>query len=317
MMLRHCLYYIAAILCLLSISSLSWSDTYPERPITLVVPYGAGGTTDISARQLAKRAEPLLGQPIVVENRPGGGGINAMRSVAYAEPDGYTVIATTSSPSFVTPALRSVGYDVAHDFTPILNYSGPYHGVLVAADSPYHTLDDLLNAAQTGTRLTYATAGALSGARLSFTALSRETGAHLQHVPFNGAASATAALLGGHVDIALVPAYRDLVNDGSLRLLAVLDHHQDPDFPSVPTLSQAGYHIEFPSIVGLMAPAGTPENRMQVLRSAFSEAASSDGFAKVMEKLNQPVRLMSGDELAVLIQKNLKSYQALAEALKR
>lgn len=316
-MLLRCLYAVVA-LFLLSVSPLSWSsDAYPERPITLVVPYGAGGTTDISARQLAKRAEPLLGQPIVVENRPGGGGINAMRSVAYADSDGYTVIATTSSPSFVTPALRPVGYDVTQDFTPILNYSGPYHGVLVASNSPYHTLDELLNAARTGTRLTYATAGALSGARLSFTALSRETGAHLQHVPFNGAASATAALLGGHVDIALVPAYRDLVNDGALRLLAVLDHNPDPDFPSVPTLSQAGYHIEFPSIVGLMAPAGTPENRIQVLQSVFSEVVRSQDFAQVMDKLNQPVRLMSGDELSVLIEKNLKNYQALAEALKR
>ncbi len=308
---------IALATALLLVTTTAWAESFPSRPVTLVVPYGAGGTTDISARQLAKLAEPILGQPVVVENHPGGGGINAMRSVARATPDGYTLIATTSSPSFVTPALRDVGYDPIQDFLPLLNYSGPYHGVLINADSPYRTLDELLEAARNGTRLTYATAGALSGARLSFTALSRETHADLQHVPFDGASSATAALLGHHVDIALVPAYRDLVNDGRLRLLAVLDDGRDPDFPSVPTLAQSGHDIEFPSIVALMAPRGTPAGRIDTLRDAFTQAASSDAFAKVMKKLNQPVRLMSGEALEAVIEKNLTDYRELASELKK
>lgn len=315
-MLFHRL-FIAIATLFLCVTSTARGDTFPSRPITLIVPYGAGGTTDIAARQLAKLTEPLLGQPIVVEDHPGGGGINAMRYVARAEPNGYTLIATTSSPAFVMPALRPVGYDPISDFTPLLNYSGPYHGVLVNADSPYRTLDDLLKAAQTGTRLTYATAGALNGARLSFTALSRETHADLQNVPFDGASSATAALLGHHVDIALVPAYRDLVNDGRLRLLAVLDAEQDPDFPSVPTLTQAGHDIEFPSIVGLMAPRNTSVTRIDTLRDAFTQAASSDVFADVMKKLSQPVRLISGDVLEGVIEKNLATYRQLAEELKR
>ncbi|WP_110675039.1 tripartite tricarboxylate transporter substrate binding protein [Salinicola sp. RZ23] len=314
--LRHHLLWILVAL-LLAVSTSAWSADYPARPITLVVPYGAGGTTDISARQLAKLAEPLLGQPVVVENRPGGGGVNAMRAVSRADADGYTLIATTSSPTFVTPALRRVGYDPLQDFLPLLNYSGPYHGVLVSADSPYHSLDALLAATQDGKRLSYATAGALSGARLAFTQLARETGAQLQHVPFNGASGATAALLGQHVDIALVPAYRDLVKDGRLRLLAVLDDQPDPDFPEVPTLEQAGYDIQFPSIVALMLPRGVAEERVETLRRAFTEAAASPAFAKVMKKLNQPVRVLPGPALAAVIEKNLHAYQQLAEALKR
>jgi len=313
----HTLAIMGAAAVLLLISPSAWSDAFPTRSVTLVVPYGAGGTTDISARQLAKLAEPRLGQPVVVENRPGGGGINAMRSVSSAAPDGYTLIATTSSPTFVTPALRAVGYDPLEDFTPLFNYSGPYHGVLVNADSPYHSLDELLEAATSGTRLTYATAGALSGARLSFTSLSRETEADLQHVPFDGASSATAALLGHHIDIALVPAYRDLVEDDRLRLLAVLDDSPDPDFPEVPTLTQAGYDIEFPSIVALMAPQGTPDERLEILQEAFAPAAASDEFADVMTRLNQPVRLMNSTELRAVIEKNLAAYRQLASELKR
>ncbi|TQS70743.1 tripartite tricarboxylate transporter substrate binding protein [Rhodobacteraceae bacterium] len=287
---------------------------YPTRPITLVVPYGAGGTTDISARQMATMAEKILGQPIVVENQPGASGTNAMRSVASAEPDGYTLIATTSSPSFVTPALRDVGYDPQADFIPILNYSGPFHGVVVPANSPYDTLDALIEGAKSGA-VTYGTAGAMGGAHLAFASVAKDTGAMLQHVPFDGASKATAAVLGGHVDAALVPAYRDLVQDGQLRLLGVLDGTNDPDFPDAPTLKEAGLAVEFPSIVGIMAPAGTDPAIIAKLESAFTEVASSDDFETFMTDLGQPVRIMSGKDLAATIQENLAAYREIAKDL--
>ena len=287
---------------------------YPTRPITLVVPYGAGGTTDISARQMATMAEKILGQPFVVENQPGASGTNAMRAVASAEPDGYTLIATTSSPSFVTPALRDVGYDTLADFTPIMNYSGPFHGVVVPADSPYDTLDALIEGAKSGA-VTYGTAGAMGGAHLAFASVAKDTGTILQHVPFDGASKATAAVLGGHVDAALVPAYRDLVQDGQLRLLGVLDGTNDPDFPDAPTLKEAGLAAEFPSIVGIMAPAGTDPAIIAKLESAFTEVASSDEFKTFMTGLSQPVRIMSGEDLAATIEENLAAYREIAKDL--
>ena len=287
---------------------------YPSRAITLVVPYGAGGTTDISARQIASMAEDLLGKPIVVENQPGASGTNAMRAVAGADPDGYTLIATTSSPSFVTPALRDVGYDTLQDLVPILNYSGPYHGVLVSSDSAYESLDALIEGAKSEP-VTYGTAGAMGGAHLAFASVAKETGAKLQHVPFDGAAKATAAVLGGHVDAALVPAYRDLVQDGQLRLLGVLDGSNDPDFPDAPTLKEAGLAAEFPSIVGIMAPAGTDPEILATLEAAFTEVASSDEFKTFMTDLSQPVRIMSGADLARTIEDNLTAYREIAKDL--
>ncbi|WP_269367522.1 Bug family tripartite tricarboxylate transporter substrate binding protein [Sulfitobacter sp. G21635-S1] len=302
-----------ASLTLMPFAALAQSD-YPNRPITLVVPYGAGGTTDISARQLAAMAEKVLGQPIVVENQPGASGTNAMRAVAAADPDGYTVIATTSSPSFVTPALRDVGYDTLTDFIPILNYSGPFHGVVVPADSPYATLDALIDGAKSGV-VTYGTAGAMGGAHLAFASVAKDTGAKLQHVPFDGASKATAAVLGSHVDAALVPAYRDLVLDGQLRLLGVLDGTNDPDFPDAPTLKEAGLAAEFPSVVGIMAPDGTDPAIIAKLEAVFSQVASTDEFKTFMTDLSQPVRIMSGAELGKTIEENLNAYREIAKDL--
>ena len=306
---------VASTICLTAMSASA--QDYPERPVTIIVPYGAAGTTDISARKLASMSESVLGQPIVVENRPGGSGTNAMRSVANAKPDGYTLIATTSSPLFVTPAIRPVGYDPIKDFTPILNYSGPYHGVLVKADSPYHSLKEVIEAGKSGKTISYGTAGAMGGAHLAFESIARETGSKLKHVPFNGASAATAALLGGHVDVALVPAYRDLVNDGQLSLLGVLDGSRDPDFENVPTVKEAGYSVEFPSIVGIVAPAGTADAITSQLETIFTDVAKSEEFKEFMTKLNQPVRIMSGKELEETIKTNLEAYQQVAKELSK
>ncbi|SFO75624.1 Tripartite-type tricarboxylate transporter, receptor component TctC [Cohaesibacter marisflavi] len=293
------------------------ADNYPDHAVKIIIPYGAGGTTDTSARQLASQTEKLLGQPIVVENMPGGSGANAMRAVAAADADGYTLIAATSSPSFVTPALRPVGYDPLKDFEPVLNYSGPYHGVLVKADSPYKTFEDMIEAAKSGTSLSFGTAGALGGAHLAFTSVAKQSGGALQHVPFNGASAATAAVLGGHVDISLVPAYRDLVQDGQLRLLGVLDGSRDPEFPDSPTLNDLGYKAEFPSIVGILAPAGTDPAIISKLETAFTKAASSDEFKKFMTKLGQPVRIMSGEALKKTISENFYAYQEIAKEISK
>jgi tripartite-type tricarboxylate transporter receptor subunit TctC len=158
-------------------------------------------------------------------------------------------------------------------------------------------------------------AGAMGGAHLAFTAVAKKTGGKLQHVPFNGAAAATAAVLGNHVNVALVPAYRDLVRDNKLRLLAVLDGTRDPDFPDVPTLKDAGFDIEFPSIVGILAPAKADPSVTAKLEKVFTDVASSKDFKDFMTKLSQPVRIMSGKELGKTIAGNLQAYRELAKEM--
>ena len=155
----------------------------------------------------------------------------------------------------------------------------------------------------------------MGGAHLAFASVAKETGAQLQHVPFDGASKATAAVLGGHVNAALVPAYRDLVQDGQLRLLGVLDGTNDPDFPDAPTLKEAGLAAEFPSIVGIMAPDGTDPAIIAKLEAAFTEVAMSDDFKTFMTDLSQPVRIMSGADLGKTIEENLNAYREIAKDL--
>lgn len=292
------------------------SSEYPNKPITIVVPFAAGGTTDISARKLGSLVEERVGQPVVIQNQPGGSGTNALRMVSRKKADGYTVVAITSSPVFVTPALRPVGYDPVKDFTAIMNYSGPVHGILVDANSKYDSFEDLLNQAKNGQKVTYGTSGALSGANLAFDRLAKEIDANLEHIPFDSASKAIAGVLGHHVDVALVPAYKDLVTSGKLKLLGVIDENQDEDFPEAKTLKQMGYDIAFPSIVGIAASSNTPNEIVDYLENAFTEAASSEEFAKFMQSINQPVRIFSGEELQKLIAENLKAYQEQAKSMK-
>ncbi|MGE4527552.1 MAG: tripartite tricarboxylate transporter substrate binding protein [Rhodospirillaceae bacterium] len=283
---------------------------YPSQPIKVLIPFAAGGTTDVSFRKLGSIVEKTLKQPIVIENKPGGSGTIAIGTVARSKPDGYTLGAITSSPAFITPGLRDVGYDPAKDLTPILNYSGPHHGVVVLASSKWKTMADLIADAKAnpGT-ITYGTAGTFAGAHISFLYLEHLTGAKFTHVPFKGQSPATAALLGGHVSMALVPAYADYVKAGKVRVLADMDVSRDPEIPDVPTWHELGYDWEFPSVVGLVAPANLPEDIRAKLEAAFMQAAATPEFKEFMDKVHQPVRLMDGAAFGKLIVKNALAYK--------
>jgi len=290
---------------------------YPDRPIKILIPYSAGGTTDVGARMLASIAEKKLGQPVVVENKPGGSGTVALAACANAKPDGYTIVAITSSPYFVTPLLRKVTYNPISDLVPIMNYSGPYHAITVPASSDWKTLQDLVQFGKDKpNQATFGTAGTFSGAHISMLFVEKQTGAKFIHIPFKGANAALAALLGGHVSFAIIPNYAEQVRAGNFRLLAVLDGTRNPDFPDVPTLRELGYDWEFTSIVGFAAPKGTPNSIVKKLEETFMSAASSEEFKKFMKKVNLPVRLMNKDEFTNVLKKNYYGYQKAIKELK-
>lgn len=290
---------------------------YPERPIKILIPYSAGGTTDVGARMLASIAEKKFEQPIIVENRPGGSGTVALAACAKAKPDGYTIVAITSSPYFVTPHLRKVPYDPITDLVPIMNYSGPFHGITVPASSEWNTFEDLIQFGKDKPYMaTYGTAGAFSGAHISMLFLEKQAGGNFTHVPFKGSNAATAAVLGGHVSLAVIPKYADHVRAGNFRVLAVMDGTRDPDFPDVPTVREMGYDWEFASIVGFAAPKGTPDSIVNKLEESFIEAASSAEFQSFMKKSNLPVRIMNTEEFTDVLKKNYYGYQTAIKELK-
>ncbi len=290
---------------------------YPDRPIKVIIPYGAGGTTDIAVRMLASIAEKDLGQPVVVENKPGGSGTIGLAAVAKAAPDGYTLIAITSSPYFITPHLRKVSYNPVEDFAPIMNYSGPHHGVVVPSSSEFHSFKDLIDYGKKnpGT-LTYGTAGTFAGAHISMLYMEKLTGAQFTHLPFKGSAAATAAVLGGHVNFALVPAYSDHIKAGSVRVLAVLDETKDVENPEIPTIGELGYDWAFVSVVGLAAPAKTPGEVIAKLEKAFIKAAGADEFKQFMAKANLPIEIMNSEDFGKVLKKNYARYGKAIKELK-
>jgi tripartite-type tricarboxylate transporter receptor subunit TctC len=244
----------------------AWAATaqeqdYPKKQIDLIVPFVAGGTTDNIARLVAQRFGDSWSQTVVVNNRPGGGGIIATHTVAKAPPDGYTLLVTTIGFA-ITPALQKLPYDPLKDFAPITELASLPLMLVVHPSVPATTLPELIALAKAKPGgLDYASAGIGTSPHLAAEMFKSMAGVDLVHVPFKGNAEANNALLGGHVKIyfALVPAVLQHVKAGTLRALAVTTEQRLPYLPEVPTIAELGFPgYEISSWQGVFAPAGTP-----------------------------------------------------------
>jgi tripartite-type tricarboxylate transporter receptor subunit TctC len=235
---------------------------YPKRQIDLIVPFVAGGTTDNIARLVAQRFGDSWSQTVVVNNRPGGGGIIATHTVAKAPPDGYTLLVTTIGFA-ITPALQKLPYDPLKDFAPITELASLPLMLVVHPSVPATSLQELVALAKAKPGgLDYASSGIGTSPHLATEMFKSMAGVDLVHVPFKGNAEANNALLGGHVKIyfALVPAVLQHVKTGMLRPLAVTTERRLSYLPDVPTIAELGYPgYEISSWQGVFAPAGTPK----------------------------------------------------------
>ena len=262
-------------------SSNATAQDYPTRPITLVVPYAAGGGNDIMARTAADKMSPALGQQIVIENRGGAGGSIATRQVAHATPDGYTLGLGGTGTLAVDPTLyRNAGYDPRKDFAPI-GLIGTSALVLVIHPSiPAHNVKELIAYAKANPgKLNFASAGVGSGIHLAAEYFKVQAGIEMTHVPYKGSAPALADLVGGHVSMyfSSLPPAIGLVKDGKIRALAVTGLKRSPIFPELPTVSESGLPgFEAVLHYGIVAPAGTPKPIVQKLNAALRQAVMSD-----------------------------------------
>ena len=264
------------------------AQDYPTRPITLVVPYPAGGGNDVLARLVAERMSKSLGGTIVVENRGGAGGTIATRQVAKSPPDGYTMLIATSSLA-INPALYpNVGYDPRKDFAPIGLLASGANVVLVHPTVPAKSIPELiaLAKAQPG-KLNFASTGSGSSVHLAAELFAAMAGIKINHVPYRGSGPALNDLLGGHVTMmfATLPSAMGIVAGGKARALAVTGAKRSDAFPDLPTIAEAGlpgYAAELH--YGLVAPAGTPRPIVDKLNAAL-RAALSD--ATLRERLGR------------------------------
>jgi tripartite-type tricarboxylate transporter receptor subunit TctC len=281
------------------VSVASAAEVFPTRSITLIVPYPAGGATDLLARPLADEAKKSLGQTIVVDNRAGGGGAVGVGAIVGKKPDGYLLAVAVES-LHRNSFINKLPFDTVKDLTPIIAFSGNLYGICVRADSPYKTLKDLLNYAKANPgKLSYMASGVGTSGHISMEELAVKAGGlKLSHVPSKGDQESSAALLGGHVDaISTSAGFIPLVEAGQLRLLATYTSKRTKKFPNVPTVEELGYGVVQEAPIGIFGPKGMPADIVKVLHDAFKKAMGSQVFLTTMDKFQQPPVYMNPAEL--------------------
>ncbi|VTU29829.1 Argininosuccinate lyase [Variovorax sp. PBS-H4] len=237
---------------------------YPNKPIKVVVGYSAGGPTDVLARVLGQEIGTSLGQPVVIENKPGVNGNIATDYVRNAAPDGYTLIVNTISHN-VNPLLQPdrIKYDPVKDFTPVSMVAVLPQLIVVAGDSPYKTLGDLVKKAQSApSAVSYGTAGVGGSAHLAAALLEQRSNTKMNHIPFKGNAPALTEVIAGRVDFMFYPmvGVSEFVTSGKVRILAATTAKRHPDYPQVPTTAELGFpgFEDYAQPIGFIAPAGLP-----------------------------------------------------------
>jgi tripartite-type tricarboxylate transporter receptor subunit TctC len=271
------------------------AQDYPERPITLVVPYAAGGGNDVMARLVAEKMSKTLGQQIVIENRGGAGGSIATRMVAKAAPDGYTLGLGGTGTLAVSPTLyTNVGYDPRKDFAPVGLIATSALVVLVHPSLPVKNLKELIALAkQQPGQLNFASAGVGSGMHLGTELFELMAEVKLTHIPYKGTGPALTDLLGGHVKLyfSSLPPAIPLVQSGKVRALAVTGPKRSTIFPDLPTVAESGLPgYEAVLHYGIVAPAGTPRPIIDKLNAALRQAvASPDVHEKIAADGAEPL----------------------------
>lgn len=289
---------------------------FPERPITLIVPWDAGGSTDQTARALAKAAEAHLGQPVVVVNKPGASTTLGMSELAAARPDGYT-IGTLSSTTYLIPLRgRAVPYDMLKSFAYVSYYGDNLIGIAVLADSKWQSLKDLVEDGKASPgKIKYGTAGVGSTQHLTTEAVQLATGAKFVHVPQKGSAASGPALLGRHVDfITETSVWAPHVEAKAVRLLAITTPSRADAYPQVPTLKELGYE-SMRSVQAIIAPAGVPEPVRARLESAFRKATADEAFRGAMKRLQMQVIDLPGKDVEVIVRKEIEQARTLIDKL--
>jgi tripartite-type tricarboxylate transporter receptor subunit TctC len=285
--------------CLLLAVGQSAAETYPNRPVKLIVPAPAGGPTDVPARLAADGLGALAGQRFVVENKAGAGGLIGAEFVARAEADGYTLLYANTSVIAVIPALQpAITYDPAA-FVPIGFVSNSPQLLIASPKFPAKSVRELVDYAKAHPgKVNFASGGVGSLPHLTYELFRLEAGIQAIHVPYAGGAPATTALIAGQADV-LFDLVRTRVKSGEVRALALTGEARDPDLPDVPTMAEAGYPaVTSNSITTIVAPPGTPKAIAALLNAKLNALLASSDFRARMKSFGLVPRASTPEELA-------------------
>ena len=287
------------------------AQNYPSRLITIVMPYAAGGSTDVIARVIADKLRALLGATIIVENRQGAGGAIGATLVARAEPDGYTLLLTPSGAIAIAPlVMKPSPFDPVKDLTPVAALHKYQLFLYARTDGGYRSMEELLSAHKAGKSISMAVTGRGNSTHYSAFTLGKETGIEFVNIPYNSGSQAALSIMKGEADVGFLPAVdvQPQIDSGAIRALLVTSQTPSPAFPDVPGLSKFG--LKGPEIdvwIGLFGPRGLPEDIATKLNRALSTIYNSgelDKYLKGCEKMSG-----SASELAATLAKDVEKYQ--------
>ena len=282
------------------------AETYPVRPIKLIVPFPPGGGPDLIAREVATTVTTQQGWTIIIDNKPGSGGNIGMDAAAKATPDGYTLVMGQTSNMAINPSLYAkLPYNPQKDLTPVGLVASAPLVIAVASNSPYKTLADLLDAAKANPEgINYASSGSGTVAHLATEQLQRIANVKLTHVPYKGASQGATDLIGGQIQmyISSVVTLSGHIKNGKMRALAVTSAKRSADLPNVPTVAEAGYKgFEAVTWFGIAAPAGVSKDAINKLNAAFNKALETPDVRKKLTEQGADVLGGTPEQFATLV----------------
>jgi tripartite-type tricarboxylate transporter receptor subunit TctC len=304
----------------LTSSTVSWAQSFPSRPITLVVPFPPGGGNDIMARLVGERMSKTLGQQVVVENRPGAGGNIGSRQAARSAPDGYTILLTFTGTLAINPSLHAnPGYDSNKELTPIGSISTASAVMVVNPSLPVQNLKEFIAYAKANPgALNYAHSGVGTVVHVATEMMANAAGIDIKSIPYKGTGPAISDLIGGHVKIMIppIPAVISQVKAGTLRAIGVTSQQRSPLLPDVPTLSEAGLPGFFSEQrYGLMAPAGTPRPIIERLNKELRAALADPTLRQRILDDGAVVRSDSPEDYGAAIVEDQKTWGGIVKKL--
>ncbi len=280
----------------LALPALAQAQNFPNRPLKLICPWPASGSSDMVMRALADSATKVLGQQVIVENKPGASGMLGPNELVKAAPDGYTLSQLTIGVARL-PHMQKMQFDPLRDFTYIACLTGYTFGIVVKADSPFKTVKDLVDYAKANPgKFSYGSTGNGTTPHLAVEEFASKAGIQLTHVPFKGSADGLQALLGGHINAhSDATGWAPHVDSGALRLLATYGSKRTKRWPKVPTLNELGYDTVSDSPFGIGGPRGMDPAIVRKLQDAFKKTLSDPAVLAAFEKYDQPVIYMDSE----------------------
>lgn len=309
---------LAAFGLMLSLSMTAAAQTYPTKPITLIVPYAPGGGTDISARIIAQHMSESMGQPIIIENRPGAGTLIGSAVVAKAAPDGYTLVYGSVTHT-IAPALygEKMPFDAVKDFTPVTQIASFPFVFLVQPSSGISSIKDLIARMKANPgKFNYASVGNGTGTNLSGELFKKMTGTDMVHIPFKGSGPALTGLLGGQVQLAIsdTPPAIPHLKSGTLKALAVTTPKRASSLPDVPTVAEAGVPgFEFTSWWGVFGPANMPKAITEKLQQEFAKALQQPAVKERLASFSADPVGNSPEEFAAIVKNDVAKFDKIAK----